>query len=112
MDETRILIRYEVRPSPIHGLGLFSLQYIPKDSVIDHFEVEKSPDLSKFIGSLGYVDVTWKEIYLITNDLKYVNSSRYPNSRIIDRFTLVALRDIPAGEEITLRYLATDWENP
>jgi SET domain-containing protein len=42
-------------------------------------------------------------------DLKYINHCERPNACYYDDLSVVALRDIEAGEEITHDYCCGDW---
>src|SRR5437588_6511308 len=107
-----VLPSLEVRPSEIHGSGVFTPSPIRADEVvvvwggviitIDEFKAGKG---------LQHTNVGIDEgIYLaspptegITTD-DYMNHSCDPNLWLRDEITLVARRDIKANEELTLDY--------
>ena len=105
-----------VMKSPLHGSGCFAAVRFPKHSSIAEYSGERishaeamhrmrGPD-GKRISELGadcYVDGS-----VGGNETRYINHSCEPNADvfIIDRFMIVfALREIRAGEEITVDYL-------
>jgi len=45
----------------------------------------------------------------VTCDLKFINHSDRPNACYYDDLSVVALRDIETGEEITHDYACGDW---
>ena len=96
-----------VKPSPIHGQGLFAAQRIEADTYI-----------GEYLGPHTQIDgpyVLWIEeedgtLYGIDgrNELRYTNHSGDPNA-VMEGEHLYALRDIEPGEEITIHY-GPDWE--
>lgn len=103
-------IKTEVRPSLIHGLGLFALNPIPKGTVVWAFD-EVVDTLQPSPGG----DFSWRteEGYVIPgDDAKYINHSPEPNLETTPGLTpVVAARDIHAGEELTESYTYDlDWE--
>ena len=100
----KILAATYVAPSPIHGKGLFAEKHISAGSVIGR--VQGIPCQSD--GS----HVLWisaSEAIEVTCDLRYINHSDKPNACYYDDLSVVALRDIPPGEEITHNYASNDW---
>lgn len=94
---------FTVRPSAIHGLGLFATQPIAEGQIIGHLE-----------GTFTSVDgphVLWLDEtrgMIVHNDLRYINHHDQPNAAYYDDLTVCALRDIEPGEEITHNYLGED----
>lgn len=110
-----------LRPSPIHGVGVFAIRAIPKGTNIfpdddepmrwvpvdalaglpdeirglyDDFSVIK--DNGRLYGcprSFNHLTVSW-----------YLNESNDPNVVCDDDYDFRALRDIQAGEELTVDY--------
>lgn len=117
-----ILVKTIVKPSDLHGLGLFADQFIPKDTIIfmeegtftNKFtveEVELLPDVPKqYIKHYGYLK---NGIYKVSLDNdKYFNHSENPNtyeSDDMENTYTYALRDINIGEELTTNYNDFDY---
>jgi SET domain-containing protein len=89
--------------SPIHGKGLFAAATIEKDSVIGHLKGRKTQKDGMYVLWLDH-----ETGFEVTCDFKYINHSDAPNACYYDDKSVVALRDIEAGEEITHNYEA-DW---
>ena len=89
----------EVKPSDIHGLGLFARQFIPAGTTIGHIEGESTTEDGDHV--LWIDDI--KGVH-VTNDMRYINHSSQPNAAYYDDLTVVALRDILPGDEITHNY--------
>jgi hypothetical protein len=100
--------KVEVRESPIQGKGLFATRDIEASDVIGEFELGPGTE-KKYLWSAGRV---------VTNDLKYANSSMFPTKKgrryVEDKSVtnarrngvyLEAARDIKAGEEIFWAYI-------
>jgi len=102
------------RASPIHGLGGFAKTAIGKGTRVVEYvgeRISKSESLRKCEGNNEFIfslndeqdldgDVAW-------NPARLLNHSCAPNCEAElqeDRIWIVALRDIPAGEEITFNY--------
>lgn len=102
----------EVKHSPIHGRGLFASTFIPADTIIGHIEGRPATEDGPYV--LWIEDDHGIEVL---NDLRYINHSSAANAVYYDDLTVVALRDISPGEEITHNYggdgqLADDqWES-
>ena len=94
---------YVVRKSPIHGMGLFAVRPIEKGELIGELEGEYTRQ--------DGMHVLWLDEhsgFRVTNELRYINHDDQPNACYYDDLTVVALRDIEPGEEITHDYNA-DW---
>jgi SET domain-containing protein len=92
---------FAIRKSPIHGMGLFAVRRIGKGEIIGHLEGEYTDE--------DGMHVLWLDAHTsfhVTNDLKYINHADEPNACYYDDLSVVALRDIEAGEEITHDYNA------
>ena len=115
-----LLVPTRLAPSSIHGFGVFALAPIAKGTPVWRFatglDMEFSPDIVNglpehvrtFFSHYGYLDRNVKRIILCFDDARFVNHSDTPNlatDYAQDRYGLdVALRDIEAGEEITMDY--------
>jgi len=90
----------EVKQSDIHGKGLFSTEKIRKHTVLGKCQSTKTKEQNSYTLWLG------NEMVDVTCDFKYINHSKKPNVIYYDDLTIVALRNIKAGEELTHKY---DW---
>jgi len=119
-----LLVDTELRLSPIHGIGVFSRQFIPAGTVvwtftpgfdleIDPGEVERlaPPARDQFL-KYSYLDVLTGKYVLCFDDGRFFNHSDQPN--VIDGVTpetaqsSVAVKDIAPGEELTCDYRTFD----
>lgn len=96
------LITY-VKDSPIHGNGLFARTTIEKGDVIGHLEGRHTQQDGIYVLWLDH-----ENGFEVCCNLKYINHSDSPNACYYDDKSVVALRDIKKGEEITHNYEA-DW---
>ena len=95
-----------VRPSAIHGKGLFSLEPIAKGTLIGRFSGPAARRNGTHVLWYQDDDDCWRGIR-VTNKLRYVNHSPHPNAKAWGD-ELYAARRIRAGEEITWHY-GEDW---
>ena len=99
----------QLRPSPVHGRGLFSLRERPLGEVLCILEgevVSHGEDLD-FLLSHEWNALSADEILLRRDWTSYgfINHARPANLTIrLDDHSLRAARDIMAGEELTLDY--------
>lgn len=92
-----------VENSKIHGKGLFASRDIKKGELIGEFKCKPS----KKDGA----HVLWIEEnrgYKVLDDFKYINHDNKPNAAYYDDFTVMAIKKIKKGEEIT-HYYGEDW---
>jgi len=96
-------IELEVRPSSIHGRGLFALTAIAEHALVGVCEVEPAdpPGPHTLWCESGPVNVVCQ--------LRFTNHSSTPNVVYYDSLRVVALRDIAAGEELTYNYGDVDF---
>lgn len=92
-----------VADSDIHGRGLFAGRRIRAGTVIGWLRVKPARRNGAYV--LWLDETRGVEV---TCDLKYINHSDRPNACYYDDLSVVALRDIEPGEEITHDY-GTDW---
>lgn len=96
----------DVRPSALHGRGLFATVAIAPGGVLGRMEGEPTAENGDH--------VIWTEdeqAILVTNELRYINHDRNPNAEVDDKtLEVVALRRIEAGEEITIDY-GDEWDD-
>ena len=93
-----------VAPSPIHGRGLFAAADIASGTIIGWLTGVPSQEDGPYVLWLGA-----DRGIEVQCDLKYINHSDKPNACYYDDLSVVALRDIHAGEEITHDYGCAEW---
>jgi SET domain-containing protein len=121
VDETalsHLSAKTVVRPSPIHGRGLFATADIAKDEIvaIKGGHIVTREQLREITPRLGPVEIQIDDdlfIAPVTDDeregsMLYSNHSCNANLGIRGEITFVAMRDIPAGEELTHDWATTD----
>lgn len=115
-----LLVPTRLAPSTIHRLGVFAVAPIGKGMPVWRFapglDMEFAPEIvptlpehvRTFFAHYGYLDRNVGRIVLCFDDARFVNHSDAPNvatDYARDPYGLdVALRDIAAGEEITMNY--------
>lgn len=120
-----MLIRTVKRPSAIHGVGLFTREFISEgsptwrfvagiDQAIHPDVVERVPEASRdaFL-RYAYLDIRTGLYVLCADDARFMNHSPEPN--VTGDYDLdpvfgvdVAARDIEPGEELTCDYRTFD----
>ena len=93
-----------VKKSKIHGNGLFAKKNIKAGDIIG--EVKGKP--TKKDGPYVLWMDNAKHGFEVSCILKYINHNQKANACYYDDLTVVALRDISKGEEITHNY-GEDW---
>jgi uncharacterized protein len=115
-----LLVPTRLAQSPIHGFGVFAAVPIRQgapvwrfapglDMAFDASIVETlPPHVQTFFSHYGYLDRNVGRIILCFDDARFVNHSAVPNvatDYAQDAYGVdVALRDIAAGEELTMDY--------
>lgn len=109
-----------IRNSEIEGRGMVVLDSVKKNTIISiikgkNFKKENKT-LQDVFGHPDWVGIG-KNIWIDPNPpYKYINHSCNPSAGIKGKVTLVALRDLKAGEEVTLDYSTieadTRWRLP
>jgi len=115
-----LLVPTRLAQSALHGLGVFAVAPIAKGTAIWRFasglDMEFDPAIvdtlpahvQTFFSHYGYLDRNMKRIILCFDDARFVNHSDTPNvatDYAQDAYGLdAALRDIAAGEELTMDY--------
>ena len=115
-----LLIPTRLAASTIHGFGVFAAAPIAKgtpvwrfapglDMALDPAIVPTLPaHVQTFFAHYGYLDRNMQRIVMCFDDARFVNHSDAPNVRTDyaqDPYGLdVAIRDIAAGEELTMDY--------
>src|SRR5881275_28365 len=107
-----------LRSSPIHGRGLFATADIAKHEIvaIKGGHIVTREQLREITPRLGPVEIQIDDdifIAPVTNDeregsMLYSNHSCDANLGIRGEITFVAMRDIPAGQELTHDWVMTD----
>ena len=123
-----LLVPVRVGPSLIHGLGAFAAAPIAEGTLVwrftPGFDLDLDPRLldeqpASFRDTLlhyGYIDPRAERFILCCDDARFINHSDSPNVGVrfeLDRYGVdIALRDIAAGEEITVDYQAVEGSRP
>jgi hypothetical protein len=119
-----LLVKASARPSPLHGLGIFAVEFIPQGTPIWRFEPEFDraftpgqfaalPEPAQaHVRHFAYLDSA-TDNWMLNGDLTiFMNHAAEPNtgapSGVAEPILTVALRDIAAGEEMTCDYYAFD----
>jgi len=93
-----------VAASGIHGKGLFAGRFFRKGTIIGWLKGETCARDGTY--------VLWIDADLgieVTCSFRYINHADDPNACYYDDLSVVALRDIRPGEEITHDYSCNDW---
>lgn len=96
-----------VRPSPIDGKGLFAFRDFVEGETVESVTGYLQADWDKPSTSKYALMVGRKRTLILSGKCRFVNHSTEPNVQFKigkKNFTLVALRNIKAGEELTSRY--------
>jgi len=108
-----------LKPSPIHGIGVFAIRRIPKGSCVfgaddaalvwvPKKQIEHLPaPLKKLYDDFSVIKGNRFGCPTSFNDLTiswYLNHSENPNVAADDSFRFYALRGIEEGEELTVNY--------
>lgn len=110
--------KIEIKPSPIHGLGMFAKEKINKNEIVfikGGFILRKSDVFSSNVINsylpiddefiIGSIDIENEENIKLFN-----NHSCDPNCGVRGEITFVAMRNIHIGEELTIDYAMVDNE--
>ena len=108
----------EVRPSPIHGKGLFAKAGIAAGEIVamkggyvftrDEWRNVRSALSPAEIQIADDLFIAPSNAEEISGDMVYSNHSCDPNVAIQGQIAFVAMRDIAAGEELTHDWATTD----
>ena len=117
------LVRTNLGPSSIHGLGAFALEPIREGQVVWNFDSRFDvrfplselsslpPAIQECLRTRGSVEMRQGEkiVVLCPDNSQFINHSTTPNLLDIeDGQKEVALRDIAVGEELTCDYYTFD----
>lgn len=89
---------FEIRSSDIHGKGLFVTTPINSGAVLGYCHVVPTNKQGPYTLSTDEGDV------MVVCRFKYINHSLAPNVAYYDDYSLVALRDLKPGDELTHDY--------
>ncbi len=122
-----LLIPVQLAPSPVHGLGIFTVHPVPAGTPIWRFEPGFDQELGPaefaalsepardFLRHYAYLDVASHRWVLNGDHGRFMNHSDHPNTGasgaagdVSEGFQTVALVDLPAGAELTCDYRAFD----
>ena len=123
-----LLVMATVRPSEMHGLGLFADEFIPKGTVIWRFDgrVDRRYDESQLAAlpaeeqerlfTFCYVNPGTRLYVYCGDNARYINHSEQPNTDDLGfeegefegEGVTIAARDIQPGEEILSDYRSFD----
>lgn len=95
-----------VAESPVHGRGLFARNDIPASTWIGHYDGPETMGNGMHVLWVDESEGNEKESWVGydgNNEVRFLNHAKNPNSEM-DGLDLYALRDIRAGEEITIDY--------
>lgn len=102
------LTKVEGRKSSIHGKGLFVTKDIKAGELIcylkgihRHFKVRNQKDVFYGKNWIGYAKNEWLQVF---PPIIYINHSCEPNSGVVGRTQLRAIKKIPNNSEITIDY--------
>ena len=93
-----------VATSGIHGKGLFAGKTILQGTIIGWLNGRPSSNDGPYVLWISACE----GIEVLCN-LKYINHADDPNACYYDDLSVVALRDIKPGDEITHNYSCRDW---
>ena len=117
-----LLVNTYIKPSPIHGTGLFAKELIPKGTVVWSFH--KGLDMimpvttitglpkvmQEFLGT--YMASERGSCYIVLDNTRFINHSSSPNLDTGPGITaMVAAKDIQINEELTCDYRKFDDES-
>lgn len=115
------LIKTKLKQSPIHGIGVFADQFVPRgtktwelDARFDHIMSKEDVNaLSQYgreeMAIHAYLDVKTDVYVLCSDNAKFMNHSTSPTIDSFGEYD-IAVRDIQPGEELTCDYSIFDAE--
>ena len=101
------LLFSEIRPSTIHGDGLFATNSINANSILGILDGQLVPWDEQFSTAFEWNAISESQLLIrpLRSKYSYINHSRTPNlQREYHPLRVTALKDIKAGEELTLDY--------
>ena len=94
-----------VQESSLHGKGVFANRDIKEGTLMGVFRGRVLQNPQDYTHILTIED---DQNLLVRNRLKYLNHNKKPNAEIDGELGVYALRNISAGEEVTIDY-GPDW---
>lgn len=91
--------KLRVKKSHIHGKGLFAAERIAKNAMLGYCKTKPTDE-----AGLHTLDLPDGECVDVVCKLKYINHSQKPNVVYYDDLSVVSLREIYEGEELTHDY--------
>jgi hypothetical protein len=113
-----LLVKTFIKESPVHGIGLFADEFIPKgkkiwvfkygfDLIITDDIIDGLPEHSKqFIFKYGFYNSNYGYI-MCMDDARYTNHSKTHNTKLEGTYLCAAI-NILKGEEILENYYSYD----
>ncbi len=108
-------IKAKAKTSPLHGMGLFAQEFIPKGTITWQYDPgydtsfdedtynRLDPESKELFLRHSYYDFNLKKYILCGDDLRYINHSWTPNITS-EPDKDIAARDIQPGEELLCNY--------
>ncbi|MGD8576996.1 MAG: SET domain-containing protein [Thiohalophilus sp.] len=97
--------KFRVDESAIHGKGLFATAVIKKGELLGHLQTRPAKENGPY--------VLWcddgKSAREVICDFRFINHAKNANVAYYDDLTVVAIRNIQPGEELTHHY-GDEWE--
>lgn len=113
-----LVIETYLDKSIIDGIGVFSKNDLPKGTIIWKFNPHldrilygndhRSSIEMRFLKKYAYYDIQLRHWILCVDNDRFTNHSDDPNTGPNDAGEVYALRDIIAGEELTVNYWDID----
>lgn len=112
-----LFVQTELRPSSIHGLGLFACEPITQgqtvwehDAIFDgwiHINLIQNPRFRVLRNHIEYLypyDAEIESYIRAADNMNFANHSNEPNLLAPNKYLHIAARNIEMGEELTLDY--------
>lgn len=119
-----LLVKTYIDKSPIHGIGLFAGEFIPKgkvfwelkkgfDVILTQEEYEILPILAKeYFDHFAYYDTKDGGWVLCGDNARFINHSEEPNYNDSPETGCAMIKDVNIGEEILGNYYSFNEKEP